>query len=84
MIINKYILDVYILIYIYIYIYIYLYLIYIYLLSLIYNSSILDIELSPYYRALGSTQPQSDLVTTNPPMARETWVQSQVESYQRL
>ena len=47
------------------YIYIYIYLIYIYLL-LLYNISILDIEHSPYYIALGSTQnPQSDLVTTN-------------------
>ena len=33
----------------------YIYLIYIYLL-LLYNSSILDIEHSPYYVALGSTQ----------------------------
>ena len=40
-------------------------LIYIYLL-LLYNSSFLDIEHSPYYIALGSTQnQQSDSVTTN-------------------
>ena len=44
---------------------IYIYLIYIYLL-LLYNSSILDIEHSPYYIGLGSTyNPQSDLATTN-------------------
>ena len=43
---------------------IYIYLIYIYLL-LFYKSSILDIEYSPYYIVLGSTQtPKSDLVTT--------------------
>ena len=32
---------------------------------LLYNSSILDIELSHYYIALGSTNPQSNLGTTN-------------------
>ena len=35
---------------------IYIYLIYIYLLLFLFNSSILDIEHSPYYIALGSTQ----------------------------
>ena len=52
--INIYILHMNVL-YIYIYIFIYIYLIYIYLLLLLYNSSILDIEHTPYYIALGLT-----------------------------
>ena len=58
---------IYIYIYMYIYIYIYIYIMineYIYLILLLYNSSILDIEHSPYYIALGSTPPKW-FVTTN-------------------
>ena len=49
-------LNTYIYIYTYIYSYIHIYIyIYIYLLLSLYNRSILDIEHSPYYIALGST-----------------------------